>query len=147
MKTCPWCGVTRPLEDFHYRDRQKGTRQHICGECFTVYRREHYRRNRGAYVERNGRLLRTRRLEWQRRLWAYLQDHPCVDCGERDPLVLEFDHIDPATKLHDVNQLTVRGFAWSTVLMELEKCEVRCANCHRRRTAAQFNWPKIDSQR
>jgi hypothetical protein len=98
------------------------------------------------YIERNGQLLRARRVEWQRRLWEYLLHHPCVDCGERDPLVLEFDHVQPTAKHLALNEMVQRGFAWSTVVAELEKCEVRCANCHRRRTAAQFNWPTLGAQ-
>ncbi len=39
---------------------------------------------------------------------SYLSDHPCVDCGIVNPVVLEFDHRDPDLKLMDV------GTNWST---------------------------------
>jgi hypothetical protein len=41
-----------------------------------------------------------------------------------------------------VTALARQGCAWSKVEAEMTKCDVRCANCHRRRTAAQFDWPK-----
>jgi hypothetical protein len=147
VRVCPSCRQTKSADSFHFRNKQLGTRQHICGDCFTAYRREHYQRNRRSYIERNARLLRDRRIEWQRRLWQYLIEHPCVDCGQKDPLVLEFDHIQPTTKRLAVSQMVQRGFAWPTVLEELGKCEVRCANCHRRRTAWQFDWPQAKQSR
>jgi hypothetical protein len=58
----------------------------------------------------------------------YLFTHPCVDCWEDDPVVLEFDHRDPTAKKGLVGQMSR-----STVRAEIEKCDVRCANCHRRR--------------
>ena len=63
---------------------------------------------------------------------AYFRDHPCVDCGETDPIVLEFDH------LGDKSFCIGTGFRdrnWQSVLDEIAKCDVVCANCHRRRTA------------
>ena len=62
----------------------------------------------------------------------YFVVHPCVDCGERDPVVLEFDHLRDK-RLAISSQL--HGRNWQTILDEIEKCEVLCANCHRRRTA------------
>lgn len=67
----------------------------------------------------------------------YLTTHPCVDCGERDPVVLEFDHRDPASKSGDVGRLVHSGKR-AVVQAEIEKCDVRCGNCHRIRTAKQF---------
>ena len=63
---------------------------------------------------------------------AYLREHPCVDCGEEDPVVLEFDHLRDK-KFPISKGLTDRN--WQDVLDEIAKCEVVCANCHRRRTA------------
>jgi len=58
--------------------------------------------------------------------------HPCVDCGEPDPVVLEFDHLE--RKAFDIGQaLPYRN--WQSILDEISTCEVVCANCHRRRTA------------
>jgi hypothetical protein len=49
-----------------------------------------------------------------------------------DPVVLEFDHL--RDKLFDIGQsLPYRN--WQTILDEIAKCDVLCANCHRRRTA------------
>lgn len=65
-------------------------------------------------------------------LLAYFEAHPCRDCGETDPVVLEFDH------LRD-KQFNIGGqlayFRWERILDEIQKCDVVCANCHRRRTA------------
>ena len=64
-------------------------------------------------------------------IW-YFSTHPCFDCGEVDPMVLEFDHrgdkaFDIARGLRDRN--------WGALSKEIAKCDVVCANCHRRRTA------------
>jgi hypothetical protein len=61
----------------------------------------------------------------------YLLTHPCVDCGETDPVVLEFDHL--RDKLGNISAMY--GHAWRSILAEIAKCDVVCANCHRRRTA------------
>ena len=74
-------------------------------------------------------------------LMTYLQDHPCVDCGEADPVVLHFDHRDGTDKLDTIGALLMRS-SWAVFLAEVAKCEVRCANCHRLRTAEQFSWSK-----
>ena len=75
------------------------------------------------------------------RLVTYLSEHPCVDCGEQDLLVLDFDHRDPATKRLAIGSL-LRYARWSPLEAEIAKCDVRCANCHRRRTARQFGLAK-----
>ena len=56
-----------------------------------------------------------------------------MDCGERDTLVLEFDHVD--TKFANVTRLAWFGCSIATIDAEIARCEIRCANCHRRVTA------------
>src|SRR5208282_1255860 len=59
----------------------------------------------------------------------YLLVHPCIDCGEPDPVVLEFDHRVPADRtcsVHRCNSFFARE-------KEIAKCDVRCCNCHTRR--------------
>lgn len=69
----------------------------------------------------------------------YLRSHPCVDCGEADPAVLDFDHV--AGKVIEVSRL-VRSASPERLIGEIERCEVRCANCHMIRTAEHFRWRK-----
>ena len=64
--------------------------------------------------------------------FVYVGTHPCFDCGESDPVVLEFDH--QGEKLFTIGQ-DLRDRNWPSLLDEIAKCEVVCANCHRRRTA------------
>ena len=70
---------------------------------------------------------------------SYLLDHPCVDCGEGDPIVLEFDHRDPKNKLFALGAAVGLGYSLVRVIDEIEKCDVRCANCHRKE-----HWPVGD---
>lgn len=72
-------------------------------------------------------------------LYNYLSTHPCVDCGETDIRVLDFDHIDTVNKKANISQLISRT-NWKHLKKEIAKCEVRCANCHRIKTAKQLGW-------
>ena len=72
---------------------------------------------------------------YRQRLAEYLLAHPCVDCGETDLRVLEFDHREDEVKLAEVTLLSSSLAAWHRVEAEIAKCDVRCANCHRRKTA------------
>ncbi|WNM73006.1 HNH endonuclease [Streptomyces phage Persimmon] len=70
------------------------------------------------------------------KLLEYLAMHPCVDCGEADPIVLEFDHLPEFEKSFEIGRaVTSSTMSWAKVLTEIDKCEVVCCNCHRRRTA------------
>jgi hypothetical protein len=77
----------------------------------------------------------TVRSNAEKRKWIadYLVDHPCVDCGEADPDVLDFDHVR-GVKLFTIAMAVRNGRSLKAIQAEIEKCDVRCANCHRRIT-------------
>ncbi len=66
----------------------------------------------------------------------WLATHPCVDCGESDPIVLDFDHVKPILKGR-VSTLRHKASSLKTLQKEIDQCEVRCCNCHRRVTVAR----------
>ena len=136
------CGETKPEAEFAFADMARGTRQRHCRKCQATYRRAHYLANRDDYIRREVARMAGYREANRALLLAYLLDHPCVDCGEADPIVLDFDHRDPSTKRNEVARLASTK-SWPQVLAEIEKCDVRCANCHRRKTAKQFGWKKL----
>jgi hypothetical protein len=78
------------------------------------------------------RPLRRRNLEY---VFTHLQKSSCIDCGEADLVVLEFDHVGP--KRESVMVMVLNEHSLSSLERELASCEVRCANCHRRRTIRQ----------
>jgi hypothetical protein len=132
MRKCGRCKSRKPVDDFAWRRKAREQRDNYCRPCRAEYKQEHYAANRQRYIDsaqRRRRAVVAERIEF---LVAYLREHPCVDCGETDPVVLEFDH------LRDKKFSIAKGWRdheWQSVLDEMAKCEVVCANCHRRRTA------------
>jgi hypothetical protein len=98
--------------------------------------------NKVRYATADWERKRSSRRDLSREIDEYLRAHTCVDCGETDPLVLEFDHRDGVEKLETIAFLRARG-GRDELLAEVDKCDVRCSNCHQRRTAAQFGWTKL----
>ena len=130
----------RPESEFAWRRTEKGQRDNYCRHCRAAYKQIHYRANKGRYVASAAarrRELLARNLE---RLLEYLTSHPCVDCGLADPLVLEFDHL--RDKKFPISR-GLRERAWESVREEIEKCEVVCANCHRRRTLRRGGFARL----
>ena len=64
----------------------------------------------------------------------------CSDCGESDPIVLEFDHVRGEKLFTIGNAGPQKGRIWSRMALwtEIQKCDVVCANCHARRTYARL---------
>lgn len=73
---------------------------------------------------------------------TYMADKFCIDCGESDFVVLVHDHVT-GEKRGGVQELINRGNKWEAVLEEIAKCEIRCCNCHIRKTATRGNWWQI----
>jgi hypothetical protein len=129
---CSRCGELQPVSTFAWHRRDRGQRDTYCRGCRAVYKREHYLANRERYIAAATRRKETLIAERVRFLVEFLRERPCIDCGESDPVVLEFDHL--ADKEFAISA-GLRGRKWEDVLREIDKCEVVCANCHRRRTA------------
>lgn len=94
-----------------------------------------YYENHAHYVKHHTLLTKNKRQEKMLKVLHYLESHPCLDCGESDPIVLEFDHRDNTDKVRAVAQLVTENCGWEKISAEIDKCDVRCANCHRRKTA------------
>ncbi len=139
MRTCIKCLVSKLEEDFPPRKGRKSGRYSHCRVCQRQYQRDHYKRNQKSQRLRARKRKSRIKLDNQRRVFEFLLDHSCVDCGESDPIVLEFDHVS-GDKKAEISVLCCQGFKWDTILSEIGKCEVRCANCHRRKTAIQHDW-------
>lgn len=138
---CSSCQIDKPAIAFSFSDRGRGTLNFYCRACQAAYRRTHYLANKPDYVRRAAIEVRRRRNENRREVVRYLKTHPCIDCGRTEPVALEFDHRVPELKINDVSTMMMSK-RWPRVLAEIEKCDVRCSNCHRRRTAVQFRWSK-----
>lgn len=99
---------------------------------------KHYHNNKLIYKQRaldHNKEARSRNKNYVR---EYLSTHPCVDCGEKDVIVLEFDHVR-GEKSSDISRAVNAGWSLERIKQEIEKCEVRCANCHRRITHKRNN--------
>jgi hypothetical protein len=132
LRKCYRCRALKPETDFSWRRKAKGQRDSFCRPCRSAYGKEHYAQNRQRYIDQAGRVKRRLMRERTLYLIEYFKTHPCTDCGELDPIVLEFDHL--GDKEFAIGpELSRRN--WPSILAEMEKCEVVCANCHRRRTA------------
>lgn len=138
MKICPKCMQSLPLLAFASRGFGKGPTSY-CKQCQRIYCKAHYRTYAPSHNARRYKHIKGCRKFNSVAVRRYLSQMSCVDCGEADSRVLEFDHVR-GEKVGNIGTLCSQGVSWRTIELEIAKCEVRCANCHRRRTAEQLRW-------
>jgi ArsR family metal-binding transcriptional regulator len=112
-------------------------------EQAAIQERERKQRIQEERKERAREHKKKWRARTHRAVYQYLLGHPCVDCGETDPVVLEFEHIVPGEKAFTICTAIHRGIALERIMEEIGICEVRCANCRKRRLARQQNYWKM----
>lgn len=127
---CLKCREDKDETEFH-RSANKRGRHHWCKSCRKGYDADRNVDNRETIAAQK-RALRNRNRAF---VYEYLSTKKCSDCPESDPVVLEFHHRrDKSFNVGDLIQLRV---SLEKLSKEIEKCDVLCANCHRRRTARE----------
>lgn len=72
-----------------------------------------------------------RREELKAWFAAYKATLSC-GCGEHHPACIDFHHRDPKTKVAHVTDMVRFGWSKTKIEAEIAKCDVMCANCHRK---------------
>jgi len=141
MKICTQCQKEKTLKEFNKRSASKDGLASLCKECNKSKLKEHYNNNKEYYVLKAAKRNKDQKLINRQYIYDYLKTKSCLDCGECDPILLEFDHVR-GEKYNNVSHLVGKGWSIDTIQKEIDKCEVVCSNCHRKRTAKVFGWYK-----
>jgi hypothetical protein len=136
-KLCNKCKEEKELSQFH--TCKKRGYQLWCKSCRKELDKKYWsKRSQDAEKMQQKKEYNVSRKEKMRKyLYEYFLTHSCVDCGEKDPMVLTFDHV--GNKAFNISDRATKGNL-EEISEEIKKCEVRCANCHMRKTAKDFNW-------
>lgn len=128
MPACSKCSENKDQTEFYFH-RTKQRYERRCLSCKSKYG-----------VQKNQE-LRDRNRAFVR---SFKDGRPCIDCNQLWHFCqLDFDHIDPSTKKFELWDLGTQSL--SVIQLEIEKCELVCANCHRERTQSKFGLIKIDA--
>lgn len=134
VQSCTKCNKEYPIEHFKKKGSGRNTR---CASCVAEYFQAYYHNNPERKQKQIARTTanKKKKTEENRILVLSAFASGCTDCGNMDLRVLEFDH--QYDKVGNIARMM--GFSTEKVKAEIDKCEVVCANCHRIRTAKQFN--------
>jgi hypothetical protein len=138
-KKCSICKHTLALNEFNkHKDRSDGLQSH-CRDCNKKRSKKYYSDNKEKHYkiisERKSKVTQQNRQF----VYNYVIENGCVDCGENTPECCDFDHVH-GDKKANLSHMIHHGYSLSSILKEMSKCVIRCSNCHRKRTAKQFNW-------
>lgn len=109
-------------------DKEMYGTSRYCLDCYKEVRKVYDKRYENSLT----RIIaqETRYKRFRAFLKGYKAFAGCVDCGETNPELLDFDHVRGKKKFKvGVNA----NFSFKKVLKEIAKCEIRCKPCHRAR--------------
>ena len=127
------CGRRRLVRFFAKAKSRKDGLQGVCKDCGKIKSKDYYRRNTERHKKKCAKINQRARARNREFTYKFLLEHPCVDCGQTNPLVLQFDHVR-GIKTRAVANLVGRACSINRITEEIEKCDVRCANCHSTKT-------------
>ena len=135
MKKCTKCYEEKSITLFSKRNGVGDGFSAWCKQCHSEYAREKYKNSEKERDRKKRNKLKI--IETNKEFIAdYLSKNPCVDCGESNIITLDFDYL--GQKSYNVSEMF--NLSRQTIINEIAKCEVRCANCHRIKTAKQFGY-------
>ena len=127
-----------PLDKFNKNAKRKDGLQTFCRECSKIKSREYYSNKPDIHKRETKKNKLRYQRELQKFIFDYLLENHCANCGETNPVYLEFDHL--RDKEACVSHAVSRVWSIKRVKKEIDKCQVLCANCHRMKTAKDQGW-------
>lgn len=124
---CSKCGELKSIFDF-YKDRHaKNGLTSKCKNCENIATKEWQAKNKEWRKSYNKKCYDKSRDF----VTAYKKDLKCQECGETHPACLVFHHRRPEEKGFNIGQC-IKGKSVEQIMDEIVKCNVLCANCHRK---------------
>ena len=115
-KFCPRCDQHKTLAHFNKAKTGRHKRQGYCKDCTTKYLKS--------------------KITIAKLIMDVRKAVPCADCkGSFPACAMSFDHL--RDKKHQVSSMGT--YSVSKIMVEIDKCEVVCFNCHQIRTAERRN--------
>lgn len=128
-KVCSKCKEEKEVSDFNWKQKSKGTRHSKCKPCYNAYNRKYYKGRDNTDLIAKSRARQAAIIE-QYKEWKSKQC--CKVCGEDATECLDLHHRDPTQKeFTPANGCYTTG-SWAAWKKEIDKCDVLCANCHRK---------------
>lgn len=104
MKLCTKCGIKKTEDSFNKNRRRKDGLQTYCRDCTKIYNNQSYKdsdKRRKAIRQRN----KTDRLRNKEFLRRFRRFSGCKTCGEKEPVVLDFHHLNFDEKDYNVSRM------------------------------------------
>ena len=151
-KTCAICKIEKDISEFGKHDRF-GHLNNKCKPCFAEsmkeYRNTHPEKTKESRKKCYLKTINKRKQYNKKKLIERKQliyniliiSGGCIDCGLKDPECLEFDHKDRDDKIMNIARAK-QSSSTEKLLKEIDKCEIRCANCHRIKHAEELGYYK-----
>lgn len=130
-RSCKLCASNRNKQEWR-KDvdaSRKAARLHMA-----KWRKANKKRDNQNWTE-----LRKLKNAW---IEQYKSEQQCSRCPENDPVCLDFHHRDPQQKEMTIS-LAIARASLERIKMEVAKCDILCANCHRKLHAAERAAEKV----
>lgn len=141
FKICSSCKIEKEFSEFSKNKSKSDGLQLFCKSCASEHFKKYYAENK----EHHKKVISKRKWKHiysvQQYVYDYLKNNGCCECKENDPACLDFDHVR-GKKINIISKMVGTGTSLPKILEEIDKCVIRCANCHRKKTAKDQNWYK-----
>lgn len=147
MKKCSISTCTILPEDlqFNKNKSKKDGLNNICKVCSKERSKLYYKNNPEKHKKNVAKRNSAYRIELRKIICEYLSNKSCIDCGNSDIRVLDFDHL--RDKQFNISDMIAKSYSWNRIIEEIHKCEIVCSNCHRIRTSERGNFYKTEGWR
>lgn len=139
LKVCTICKDPKLLSDFNNKKSSVDGKQPQCRECGKKKSKDYYNYNKEFH---KSEILKRKKKQIQinrQFVYGYVKSNGCLDCPEKEPCCLDFDHVR-GEKRENISIMINSGFSLQSIKDEIDKCELRCSNCHRKRTSKDQGW-------